>query len=56
MSVLEQKLALSKKMTQMERSVASQPQQMQAPQYVFNDPRQESKPYNAKEDLKRLQG
>ena len=55
MSVLEQKLALSKKMTQMERSVASQPQQMQTPQYVYNDPRQEIKPYNAKEDLKRLQ-
>lgn len=56
MSVLEQKLALSKKMTQMEKSIASQSQQVQMPQYVYNDPRQESKPYNAKEDLKRLQG
>lgn len=54
MASLEEKLALSKKMTHME-NVAPQIQQQQ-PQYTFNDPRQKVKPYNAKEDLKRLQG
>lgn len=53
MASLEEKLALSKKMTHME-SVA--PQQMQTqPQYTFNNPREVVKQYNAKEDLKRLQ-
>lgn len=55
MASLEEKLALSKKMTRME-SVSPQYSQPQTPQYTFNDPRQERKPYDAKEDLKRLQG
>lgn len=54
MTSLEEKLALSKKMTRME-NVAPQTAQMQQPQYTFNNPKEQIKPYNAKEDLKRLQ-
>lgn len=54
MTSLEEKLALSKKMTRME-NVAPQTTQMQQPQYTFNNPKEQIKPYNAKEDLKRLQ-
>lgn len=54
MASLEEKLALSKKMTHME-NVAPQIQKQQ-PQYTFNNPKQVTKPYDAKEDLKRLQG
>lgn len=54
MATLEEKLALSKKMTKIERT-APQTSMTQQPQYTFNNPKQETRPYNAKEDLQRMQ-
>lgn len=55
MASLEEKLALSRKMTNIEKTIPKQ-NLGETQSYVFNKPGDEPKPYNAKEDLKRLQG
>ena len=60
MASLEEKLALSKKMTkavqQKQPSQSANSYTMNESEYLMTDPRQETpKPYNAEEDLKRLQ-
>lgn len=54
MATLEEKLALSKQMTRIEKSVPHPNVMQQQTQYTFNNPTQTTRPYNAKEEMQRL--
>lgn len=54
MATLEEKLALSKKMTHIEKTAQQSNLMPSSPQYTFNNPTQTTRPYNAKEEMQRI--